>query len=289
MPRKKNPANNYFHEGIESAIHQYNIAETESEKNKLFTIIYPALFKIAEVYYNKIKPEYIDGEPLDIQYDCVGYLSERLYRIKEGKGKAFSYMTICAKNYYIFHNMKGYSGTKKTLKLDVLNEDWDIEDVDTGRAEEMEDKAKLLNAFADYLETNKEKLTTAAARKFVPVLNEVIKLMRNIDSIESFNRRDLMNNLTVIDGKSIDRHYITKVFNRISSHYDTFKKEWDKTGVGIPYLNKEKLTENEIQFCIENYSPLTNRRFSVAGFARIFGVDEYTVRKQLAEVGLCKV
>jgi len=289
MPRKKNPSNNYFHEGIESAIHQYNIAETESEKNKLFTIIYPALFKIAEVYYNKIKPEYIDGEPLDIQYDCVGYLSERLYRIKEGKGKAFSYMTICAKNYYIFHNMKGYSSTKKTLKLDVLNENWDIADVDNGRVEEMEDKANLLNAFADYLETNKEKLTTAAARKFVPVLNEVIKLMRNIDSIESFNRRDLMNNLTVIDGKSIDRHYITKVFNRISSHYDTFKKEWDKTGVGIPYLNKEQLTKEEIQFCIENYSPLTNRRFSVAGFARIFGVDEYTVRKQLAEVGLCKV
>jgi len=289
MPRKKNPSNNYFHEGIESAIHQYNIAETESEKNKLFTIIYPALFKIAEVYYNKIKPEYIDGEPLDIQYDCVGYLSERLYRIKEGKGKAFSYMTICAKNYYIFHNMKGYSSTKKTLKLDVLNENWDIADVDNGRVEEMEDKANLLNAFADYLETNKEKLTTAAARKFVPVLNEVIKLMRNIDSIESFNRRDLMNNLTVIDGKSIDRHYITKVFNRISSHYDTFKKEWDKTGVGIPYLNKEQLTKEEIQFCIENYSPLTNRRFSVAGFARIFGVDKYTVRKQLAEVGLCKV
>jgi len=289
MPRKKNPANNYFHEGVESAIHQYNIVESEREKNQLFGIIYPALSKIAEVYYNKIKPEYIDGEPIDIQMDCIAYLTERLYRIKEGKGKAFSYMTICAKNYYIFHNMRGYSGVKKTLKLDVLNEDWDIEDVDTGRVEEMEDKAKLLSAFADYLEANKDKLTTAAARKFKPVINEVIKLMRNIDSIESFNRRDLMNNLTLIDGKEIDRHYITKVFNRISSHYDTFKKEWDKTGAGIPYLNKEELTEEEIQFCIENYSPLTNRRFSVAGFARIFGVDEYKVRKQLAEVGLCKV
>ena len=76
--------------------------------------------------------------------------------------------------------------------------------------------------------------------------------MRDVDSIENINRRDLMNSLTLIDGKEIDRHYITKVFNRISSHYDTFKKEWDKTGVGIPYLNKEELTEEEIQFCIEN-------------------------------------
>jgi hypothetical protein len=289
MPRKKNPTNNYFHEGVEEAIHQYNIVETEREKNKLFGIIYPALFKIAEVYYNKIKPEYIDGEPLDIQYDCVGYLTERLFRIKEGKGKAFSYMTICAKNYYIFHNQRGYTGTKKTLKLDVLNENWDIADVDNGRVEEMEDKANLLSAFADYLEANKDKLTTAAARKFVPVINEVIKLMRNIDSIESFNRRDLMNNLTLIDGKEIDRHYITKVFNRISSHYDTFRKEWDKSGKAIPCLNKTELTEEEIQFCVENYSPLINRKYSISGYARMFGVDEYTTRKQLAERGICKI
>ena len=144
-------------------------------------------------------------------------------------------------------------------------------------------------AFADYLEINKDKLTTAAARKFVPVIDEVIKLIRNIDTIEDFNRRTIMNNLTTIDGKKIDRHYITKVFNRISSHYDTFRKEWDRTGKPIKYLDKQELTEEEIKFCIENYSPLTNRRFSVSGFARIFGVDEYTVRKQLAANGLCKV
>jgi len=289
MPRKKNPSNNYFHEGVEEAIQLYNKAETELERNRIFTIIYPALAKISEVYYNKIKPVYMEGEPMHIQMDCTSYLSERLHRIKAGKGKAFSYFTICAKNFYIFHNQRGYVGTKKTLKLDVLNENWDIADIDDGRVEEMEDKAKLLSAFADYLEANKDKLTTSAARKFSPVLLQVVKLMRNIDSIESFNRRELMNSLTLIDGKEIDRHYITKVFNRISSHYDTFKKEWDKTGKAIPYLHKTELTEEEIQFCIENYSPLNNRRFSVSGFARMFGVDEYKVRKQLAEVGLCKV
>jgi Glu-tRNA(Gln) amidotransferase subunit E-like FAD-binding protein len=185
--------------------------------------------------------------------------------------------------------MRGYSGTKKTLKLDILNENWDIADNSDIRIEEIENTANLLNAFADYLEINKDKLTTAAAKKFIPVLEEVIKLMRNVDSIENFNRRDLMNQLTTIDGKQIDRHYITKVFNRISSHYDTFRREWNRTGKGINYLDKEELTEEEIQFCIENYSPLTNRRYSVSGFARIFGVDEYTVRKQLSKVGLCTI
>lgn len=289
MGRKKNPANNYFHEGVEEAIHLYNKSESELERNRLFLIIYPALAKISEVMYNKVKPTYMDGEMEDIMMDCTCYLSERLYRVKEGKGKAFSYMTVCARNYYIFHNTRGYTGTKKTLKLDHLNENWDIADDYPKRLEEIEHTSGVLHAFADYLEANKDKLTNAAAKNFVPVIDEIIKLMRNVDSMEDFNRRNIMNNLTTINGKHVDRHYITKVFNRISSHYDTFRKEWDKTGKPIPYLQKQELTEEEIQFCIENYSPLLNRRFSVSGYARIFGVDEYTVRKQLAAVGLCKV
>lgn len=289
MGRKKNPANNYFHEGVEEAIHLYNKSESELERNRLFLIIYPALAKISEVMYNKVKPTYMDGEIDEIMMDCTCYLSERLYRVKEGKGKAFSYMTVCARNYYIFHNTRGYTGVKKIIKLDQLNENWDIADDSPQRLEDAEHTSGVLHAFTDYLEANKDKLTTAAARKFVPVIDEIIKLMRNVDSIEDFNRRNIMNNLTEIDGVKIDRHYITKVFNRISSHYDTFRKEWDRTGKPIPYLQKEELTEEEIQFCIENYSPLNNRRFSVSGFARIFGVDEYTVRKQLAATGICKV
>jgi hypothetical protein len=289
MGRKKSPNNQYFNESVEEAIQLYNASETQLERDRHFLIIYPAIYKIAEVYYNKVKPTYMDGEPLEIMLDCTCYLSERLFRIKEGKGKAFSYLTVCARNYYIFHNTRGYTGTKKTLKLDVLNENWDIADDSSDRLDEIEHTSGVLHAFADYLEANQDKLTTAAAKKFVPVLKEIIKLMRDVDSIENFNRRDLMNNLTTIDGKHVDRHYITKVFNRISSHYDTFRKEWDRTGKPIAYLHKEELTEEEIQFCIENYSPLTNRRFSVSGFARIFGVDEYTVRKQLAATGICKV
>lgn len=289
MGRKKNPNNNYFHEGVEEAIHLYNKSESELERNRLFLIIYPALAKISEVMYNKVKPTYMEGEMEDIQMDCTCYLAERLYRVKEGKGKAFSYMTVCARNYYIFHNTRGYTGTKKTLKLDYLNENWDIADDSSERLDEIEHTSGLLHAFADYLDDNKDKLTSIAARKFLPVLTEVIKLMRDVDSIEDFNRRTIMNNLTEIDGKQIDRHYITKVFNRIASHYDTFRREWDTSQKPMKFLNKKVLNKEEIQFCIEHYNPLHNRKYSVCGFARKFGVDEYTVRKQLSEVGLCSL
>ena len=286
MPRKKNPSNNYFHEGVEEAIQLYNKSESQLERNRLFTIIYPALAKISEVYYNKIKPSYIDDEPINIQMDCTAYLTERLFRIKAGKGKAFSYFTICAKNFYIFQNQKAYKEVQKTLKLDVLNQNWDIEDVDTGRAEQMETSAKLLSAFVDYMDEHKEKFVRTKKGKVV--VTAVVDFIRDVDSIEDFNRRNIMNDLTEINGYKVDRHYVTKVFNKLQMHYNVFSREWLKTGKSIPFWDKEELTPEEIKFCIENYVP-NKGGYSVVGLSKKFNVDEYTIRKELYIAGLASI
>ena len=285
MPRKKNPnsASNYFNESVEEAIQLYNKVETQEERDRLFRIIYPAIYKIAEVLYNKVKPTYMDGEILDIMMDCTSYLTERLYRIKEGKGKAFSYLTICAKNYYIFHNQKAYTGTKKTLKLDYLNENWDIADDDSNRVEEMETSAKLFHAFVDYIDEYKDKFVNT--KKGNIVVGAIIDFLRDVDSIEDFNRRNIMNDLTEINGYKVDRHYITKVFNRLQMHFNVFSREWFKTGKSIPFWDKDELTPEEIKFCIENYVP-NKGGYSVVGLSKKFNVDEYTIRKELYIAGL---
>jgi hypothetical protein len=286
MPRKKNPANNYFHEGVEEAIQLYNKSESELERNRLFTIIYPALAKISEVYYNKIKPSYIDDEPMHIQMDCTAYLTERLHRIREGKGKAFSYFTICAKNYYIFWNQKGYKEVQKTLKLDVLNENWDIADIDSDRVEQMEDAAKLLSAFVDYMDEHRAKFVNT--KKGNVVVAAVIDFLRDVDSIEDFNRRNIMNDLTEINGYKVDRHYITKVFNRLQMHFSVFSREFIKTGKSIPFWDKDTLTPEEIKFCIENYVP-NKGGYSIVGLSKRFNVEEYTIRKELYAAGLASI
>ena len=288
MGRKKKPENNYFHEGIEEAIHLYNKSESELERNKLFRTIYPAIYKIAEVYYNKVKPTYMDGEIGDIIMDCTSYLSERLHLIKEGKGKGFSYMTVCARNYYIFHNTRAYTGVKKVLKLDAIDENWDVADDDFDRAGEMEDSAILLNAFADYLELNIDRFSSSFTRKTKPVVQAVIDLIRNIDTVEDFNRRNIMNNLTEINGIKIDRHYITKIFTKLEIHYNAFKKEWAITRKPMQFIDKSKLTQEEIDFCIKNYK-VGDRELGIIGLSRRFMVDEYAVRKQLSKFGLCKI
>ena len=286
MPRKKNPANNYFHEGVEEAIQLYNKSESELERNRLFTLIYPALAKISEVYYNKIKPVYMEGEPLDIQMDCTCYLTERLHRIVEGKGKAFSYFTICAKNYYIFWNQKQYKAVQKTLKLDVLNENWDIADDSSKRIEQMEDSAKLFHAFVDYIDEHKEKFVNT--KKGNIVVSALVDFLRDVDSIEDFNRRNIMNDLTEINGYKVDRHYITKVFNRLQIHYGVFSREWLKTGKPIAFWDKDKLSPEEIKFCIENYVP-NKGGYSIVGLSKRFNVEEYIVRKELYSAGLASI
>ena len=288
MPRKKNPnsASNYFNESVEEAIQLYNSAETQLEKDKLFRIIYPAIYKIAEVMYNKVKPSYMDGEMLDIMMDCTSYLTERMFRIKEGKGKAFSYFTVCARNYYIFHNSRAYTGTKKTLKLDYLNENWDIADDSSKRIEEMDESAKLFNAFVDYIDEHKAKFVNT--KKGNIVVSAVVDFLRDVDSIEDFNRRNIMNDLTEINGYKVDRHYVTKVFNRLQMHYSVFSREFMKTGKSIPFWNKDELTPDEIKFCIENYVP-NKGGYSIVGLSKKFNVEERIVRKELHAAGLASI
>jgi flagellar biosynthesis regulator FlaF len=289
MGRKKNPnsVSNYFDESVETAIHLYNKAETERERNRLFSIIYPALSKVSEVFYNKIKPTYIEGDPIEIQMDCIAYLSERLFRIKEGKGKAFSYMTVCARNFYIFHNMKGYKDVQKTLTLDSLHENWDVADDSPQRLEEIQAAENLLSAFTDYLEKNKNSLRNST-KKSENMIDGIIELLRNVDDIQNLNRRDIMNSLVDVNGIVVDRHYVTKMFNMITMHYDAFKREWIKTGKSIEFIDKQELTPSEAKYCIENYSQ-ADRKFGVIALARKFSVPEYSIRKELSKAGLCTI
>jgi flagellar biosynthesis regulator FlaF len=289
MGRKKNPnsVSNYFDESVEQAIQLYNIAETDRERNRLFNLIYPALSKISQVFYNKIKPEYMEGDPIEIQMDCVEYLSERLFRIKAGKGKAFSYLTVCARNFYIFYNMKGYKDVQKTLSLNALNENWDISDDSQHRIEEMEYTSNLFHAFTDYLEEHKDKLVKQT-KKSNHVLDTIIQLLRNVDNLEDFNRRKIMNDLVDVNGIIIDRHYITKAFNELQMHYTAFRKEWDKTGKPIEFINKTEITKEELDYCIENFS-LSNKKFGIIALAKKFSVPQYAVRKELSKLGLCKI
>jgi hypothetical protein len=286
MGRKKNPNNQYFNPAVEEAILLYNKAETQLERDRLFLVIYPAISKIAEVMYNKIKPEYMDGEASDIILDCVCYLSERMDKIKEGKGKAFSYFTVCARNYYIFYNQRGYTGTKKTLKLDAINDNWDIS-IEDNRVEEMETIHNITTSFAKYLDNNKDNILCNDNQK--AFLQQIIHCLLNAEEYrENFNERAFLNELTANHPKGTSRPAIRKLLNRLAVHYTKFKKEFLETGEPIEYYFKNRLTPEELEFCLKNFKT-NDRRFGAIALGKRFNIDEYLIRKQLAEYGLCSI
>ena len=57
----------------------------------------------------------------EVKHEVVSFLVMNMHKFKEGKGKAFSYFSIVAKNYLILNNNKNYKMGKIHSKIDVLD------------------------------------------------------------------------------------------------------------------------------------------------------------------------
>ena len=278
MPKKKNPANNYFNQDVETAIQNYNLCTDEREKNRIFTIIYPALAKIAEVWRNKIKPTYVELPPDELEMDCLTFMLERLSMINEGKGKAFSYLTVTARNYYIQENMKAYKKKLRGYSFDTMPEHFDVPDIPSDRVEQMEWNGKLFDSFMEYVNENFETMFPhTKQKKFAIPFFEKIKSFQFADEI---NRRAMLNELA--DNLNMERGIVTKHVNRIASFFSTFKKYFEKNGKKPIF--KEKLYMNKED---EEYVKLHYKHYSkhngVNGMSRKLGIKQEVLKNWLKE------
>ena len=101
MPRpRKNKL--YFTEDTQFAIIEYNNSKSSIERNRIYKerIQYP-FEKLAENVLNTFKFSYFDVSKEDVMQEVVSVLIQKIHMFKEGKGKAFSYFSIVAKNYLI--------------------------------------------------------------------------------------------------------------------------------------------------------------------------------------------
>ena len=123
MPRtKKKKSRQYFTESTERAIIRYNNSDNEILRNKIYQehIEYP-FQKLAENIIHTFKFYYFDVPSEDVKHEVVSFLVMNMHKFKAGKGKAFSYFSIVAKNYLILHNNNNYKKMKQHEKLDVLD------------------------------------------------------------------------------------------------------------------------------------------------------------------------
>jgi hypothetical protein len=234
MPRpRKNKI--YFTEDTQFAIIEYNNSKSSIDRNRIYKerIQYP-FEKLAENVLNTFKFSYFDVSKEDVMQEVVSVLIQKIHMYKEGKGKAFSYFSIVAKNYLILNNNSNYKRFKKTALISEMPETWNPEN--DFHEEQMGDE---YNEFKDLmLKYWDDNLTKVFSKKRdIQIADAVLELFRRSQYIENFNKKHLY--LLIREMTDCKTHYITKVVSVMKEHQKKMLNE---------YLDYGTVTSDESEF-----------------------------------------
>jgi hypothetical protein len=198
----------YFSKKTEDAIIEYNNEEDDARRNEIYeTKIKFSFDKLVENIFNTFKFTYFDNSPQEIQKETVSHLVTNIHKFQAGKGKAFSYFSIVAKNYLIFHNNNNYkrfnqhvdiSDTPSESSVCLQTEDAHHKDVQT---------QEFMKLMVNYWESNITKIFNK--QKDLNIAYAVIELFRNCERIENFNKKTLY--LYIRELSNCKTQQITKV------------------------------------------------------------------------------
>jgi len=226
MPRKKK-SKQYFTLDTEEAIVAYNKSTSQRERNDLYKtrIQYP-FEKLAENILNTFKFSYFDVSKEDVQMEVISNLIEKIHMFQEGKGKAFSYFSIVAKNYLILKNNGNYKRFKKTSLLSEMPESWNPENdfKQTQFGEELNEFKELM---LKYWDINLTRVFTK--KRDIQIADAVLELFRRSANIENFNKKHLY--LLIREMTDCKTHYITKVVNEMKKHQTKMLNDYFDKGM----------------------------------------------------------
>ena len=229
MPRKakKGSPRYYFTQVTEDAIIRYNKEERAYMKERIYNAhIRRAFDKLCENIIHTFKFYYFDVPSEQVKQEVISFLVLNMHKFKEGKGKAFSYFSIVAKNYLILHNNKNYAHYKSHDDLDVL--DWNKknkEEIET--TEENESVREYVNQFIEYCENN---ITNVFSRKKdILVADSVLEIFRRSEHIENFNKKALYIMIREMSGSKTQ--HITRIVNTMKKYHQNLSTEYLNNGM----------------------------------------------------------
>jgi hypothetical protein len=225
MPRKAK-SKQYFTADTEQAIIEYNSTEDQRIKDKVYKDrIKPAFDKLAEIVYNKWKFSYFDDDPQDVMCEVVAFMIEKIHMYKNGKGKAFSYFTIVARNYLILNNNANYKRYKDTDIMSAMPDHWDTEN--NFNEEVRNDEHRTFNIrMLEYWDKHLENYFPK--KRDLQIADSVLELFRRAEYIENFNKKSLY--LLIREMTGHPTHYITKVVNKMKERQMELYNEYDRVG-----------------------------------------------------------
>ena len=225
--KKKRPKNYYFHQGTEKAIIRYNNSDNPHLRNKIYNEHIRAAFdKLAENIIHTFKFYYFDTTSEEVKNEVVSFLVMNMHKFKEGKGKAFSYFSIVAKNYLILNNNKNYKMGKIHDGIDVLDYKRNI----TGEVNTSE-RSEINSLFTEELVRFWEfNLTNIFRRdKDIRVADSVLHLFRIKQNLENFNKKALYILIREMTGSNTQ--HITRIINVMKKYNKRLFLEFEKQGV----------------------------------------------------------
>jgi len=155
----------------------------------------------------------------------VAFMVEKIHMYQEGKGKAFSYFTIVARNYLILNNNSNYKRYKDTDVMSSLPDNWDTEN---NWAEEVrnEEHRTFNDRMLQYWDVHLENFFQK--KRDIQIADAVLELFRRANYIESFNKKSLY--LLIREMTGYPTHYITKVVNKMKEKQMALYNEFDREG-----------------------------------------------------------
>ena len=226
VKKKKKPKNYYFNESTEKAIIRYNNTDDARLKNKIYSqhISYP-FDKLAENIIHTFKFYYFDVPSEQVKHEVVSFLVMNIHKFKEGKGKAFSYFSIVAKNYLILHNNKNYKNYKIHDKMDVLDYGNNIR-----ASQELREIASFNREYVDQMLDYWDKNLTNIFRrqKDILVADAVLEMFRRRENVENFNKKALYILIREMTGSKTQ--HITRIVNMMKKYNTQLMLEFLNTG-----------------------------------------------------------
>ena len=226
VKKKKQTKNYYFDQTTENAIIRYNKTDDAALKNIIYNdhISY-AFDKLAENIIHTFKFYYFDVPSEQVKHEVVSFLVMNMHKFKEGKGKAFSYFSIVAKNYLILHNNKNYKNYKIHDKMDVLDYGSNIRE-SQDRRDNAEFNQEYVKEMLHYWDNN---LTNIFRRqKDILVADAVLEMFRRRENIENFNKKALYILIREMTGSKTQ--HITRIVNVMKKYNFGLMREFQNTG-----------------------------------------------------------
>jgi hypothetical protein len=157
--------------------------------------------------------------------EVVAFMIEKIHMYKAGKGKAFSYFTIVARNYLILNNNANYKRYKDTDVMSGLPDSFDTEN--NFREEERNEEHRTFNTrMLDYWDKHLE--NHFPKKRDMQIADSVLELFRRANYIENFNKKSLY--LLIREMTGHPTHYITKVVNKMKEKQMALYSEFDRDG-----------------------------------------------------------